>query len=136
MKKFQFIGANIRMFRTEQKMTQAALATQAGISRIALIHIEHSKALPSLDTVMSLAEVLKIPVTKVLTVPEDSADEQMKKLGLAPTEIERCELEIQAIHSILKRCTLSQLESIRKTVISHPVFQVAVDEVVPTLKAN
>ena len=134
MKKYVYIGSNIRAFRTEKRLTQADLATRAGISRIALIHIEHSKALPSLDTIMSLSEVLNLPVSKLLSAPEGTVDEHLKNVGLNPNTQERCELEIQAIESILKRCALEQLEAIRKTIVSHPIFQE--NRPIPTLKAN
>jgi putative transcriptional regulator len=65
--KLQNIGRNIRNLRKIRRWTQEELANRAGISRIALIHIESNKALPTLETLASLSSQLDVTLEELFT---------------------------------------------------------------------
>ncbi|MCH8831187.1 MAG: helix-turn-helix transcriptional regulator [Chloroflexi bacterium] len=54
----QSIGARIRQFREEAKLTQEALAQAAGIGRVTLVRIESGEQSPRYETLVSLAQAL------------------------------------------------------------------------------
>ena len=59
------IGLNILHYRKEQGMTQMLLAEKSGISRNHLQRIETAASSCTLDTLMDIAEALKIPLIKL-----------------------------------------------------------------------
>ncbi len=59
------IGLNILHYRKEQGMTQMQLAEKCGISRNFMQRIETAASACSLDTLIDIAEALKIPLTKL-----------------------------------------------------------------------
>lgn len=66
---YKMIGLNIAYYRKLNGLTQLQLAELAGISRTHMSNIE-APNMPtsiSLDTLMDLADVLKIPVSSLLT---------------------------------------------------------------------
>jgi transcriptional regulator with XRE-family HTH domain len=83
--KLKFVGLNIKKFRKQKHWTQEETAKKAGISRIALIHIENSKAIPTLETVLSLSKELDIPLEKILEA--EHATPQKEETGLIEKEI-------------------------------------------------
>jgi transcriptional regulator with XRE-family HTH domain len=56
----------IRELRTEQGLSQEALAKKAGLSREYLARLETGKHDPSVSTVERLAKALKVKVGKLL----------------------------------------------------------------------
>jgi len=56
------IGLNILHYRKEQGMTQMQLAEKADISRNYMQRIETAACACSLETLMDIAEALKIPL--------------------------------------------------------------------------
>ncbi len=61
---------HVRKFRESQGLTQAALATDVGVSRQTIVSIETGKFQPSLSLAFSLAERLSTPITE-LFIPEN-----------------------------------------------------------------
>ncbi len=59
------IGLNILHYRKEQGMTQIQLAEKSGISRTYLQLIENAASSCTLDTLIDIAEALKIPLIKL-----------------------------------------------------------------------
>ena len=59
------IGLNILHYRKEQGMTQMQLAERAGISNAYIQRIETAASSCSLDTLMDIAEALRIPLFKL-----------------------------------------------------------------------
>ena len=120
-----FIGTNIRRFRKNRKWTQEELAKRADISRIALIHIESGKAVPTLDTLSALAKVFEISIVTVLSPPHDplptalnSTQVELGNAPLAPTSTHTPEAELQLFLEVLRGCSLHQLVAVRKIVLS------------------
>ena len=66
---YKMLGLNIAYYRKLNGLTQLQLAELAGISRTHMSNIE-APNMPtsiSLDTLMDLADVLKVPVSSLLT---------------------------------------------------------------------
>ena len=59
------IGLNILHYRKEQGLTQEQLAERCYISRNHMQRIETAACSCSLDTLMDIAEALKIPLVKL-----------------------------------------------------------------------
>lgn len=59
------IGLNILHYRKEQGMTQMQLAEKANLSRNHLQRIETAACSSSLDTLIEIADALKIPFIKL-----------------------------------------------------------------------
>ena len=72
--KYKLIGLNIAYYRKLKNMTQLELAKSIKISRTHLSNIE-APNMPtsiSLDTLLDIADVLKIPAKKLLTFDRDT----------------------------------------------------------------
>lgn len=72
--KYKLIGLNIAYYRKLKNMTQLELAESIKISRTHLSNIE-APNMPtsiSLDTLLDIADVLKIPAKKLLTFDRDT----------------------------------------------------------------
>lgn len=61
-----YIGLNVRQLRKDRKWTQDEASKKAGISRIALIHIESGKAVPTIETLSLLAGIYEVSLTSLL----------------------------------------------------------------------
>ena len=59
------IGLNILHYRKEQGMTQMQLAERAGISLAYMQRIETAASSCALDTLIDIAEALRIPLVKL-----------------------------------------------------------------------
>ncbi len=71
------LGQNIQTARRAQNLSQEALAEKIGVSRQALGKWEKDAALPGLDNLQALAQVLGCPVDRLLgTVPAAEADRE------------------------------------------------------------
>ena len=106
------IGVNVRRYRKNRKWTQEELARKADISRIALIHIESGKAIPTLDTLSSLSNVLEIPMTALFS----KADKAAEGVTTDEFELDAIDTEIRGIVSKLRGCSLSQMVTLRKLI--------------------
>ena len=62
------VAANIARLRLDRRLTQAALAERAGLSRVALGRIERGAVVPRAGTLAALARALGVPVRE-LVVP-------------------------------------------------------------------
>jgi transcriptional regulator with XRE-family HTH domain len=60
------MGTRLRRLRTTKKMSQAALAKRAGLTREYVNKLEAGKQDPSLTTISALAKALGVPVTALL----------------------------------------------------------------------
>lgn len=63
------IGRHIRQLRKQQRMTQAGLGCAIGKSTSFIGHIERGTRIPSLETVVHIAAVLRTPVDALFTAP-------------------------------------------------------------------
>ena len=69
------IGLKIRELRTARRLTQRALAAEAGITAMALSRIELGSRLPSPQTIRALARVLGVDPGVLFRAPLRSARE-------------------------------------------------------------
>jgi transcriptional regulator with XRE-family HTH domain len=66
------IGSRVRVLRQQRSLTAERLAYESDLnSKGYLSDIEHGLALPSLETLHKLAEVLEVEIVDLLTTPED-----------------------------------------------------------------
>ena len=61
------IAANVARLRLDRRLTQEALATKAGLSRVALGKIERGSVVPRAHTLDALAKALAVPVGELVT---------------------------------------------------------------------
>ena len=64
------IGLNILHYRKEQGMTQMQLAEKCNLSRNHIQRIETAASSCSLDTLIDIAEALRIPLKKLIEFRE------------------------------------------------------------------
>jgi len=62
-------GHHLRRLRRARKLTQEALADYAEISRPTVQRIEKGKAAPTLQMLLSLAQVLHVPLRELMDAP-------------------------------------------------------------------
>jgi transcriptional regulator with XRE-family HTH domain len=60
------MGKTLKKLRTKKKLSQAALAQRAGLSREYVNKIEAGRYDPPLSTLNTLAKALGVPVTELL----------------------------------------------------------------------
>ena len=63
---YSVIGQNIRFYRHELNLTQDQLAEKAGISKQFVCNIERGRAIPSIETLLSLCYALDVESTDLL----------------------------------------------------------------------
>lgn len=63
------IGANIRMYREAQKLTQTDLGNLIGITKGAVSQMENGQICPSMDTLFKIADCLDVPAAMLLHDP-------------------------------------------------------------------
>ena len=62
-------GHHLRRLRRARKLTQEALADYAEISRPTVQRMEKGQAAPTLDVLLSLAQVLQVPLRELVDAP-------------------------------------------------------------------
>lgn len=82
------IGRQVRELRRRQRMTGSDLAGQAGLSVGMLSKIENGVISPSLNTLQTLANALRVPVIQLFTGYEEPRGAMHVKAGTA-VEVER-----------------------------------------------
>jgi Predicted transcriptional regulators len=70
------LGLNIRNIRKKNHLTQEKLAEKVGISTVFLSQIENANRIPSLETVVNIADSLSVTVDELIT--NKSSLEQLK----------------------------------------------------------
>lgn len=63
----QVLSRNIKELRKECGLAQERLALEAGVDRTVVSKIEREVSNPSLEILIKLAVVLKVPVTRLLS---------------------------------------------------------------------
>ena len=63
----QILSENIKELRKDRGLAQERLALEAGVDRTVVSKIEREVSNPSLEILIKLAVVLKVPVTRLLT---------------------------------------------------------------------
>jgi transcriptional regulator with XRE-family HTH domain len=62
-------AARLRTLRKQARMTQAAVASAAGMDRSFYVEVEHGRHSVSIDKVHRIADVLGVPVHLLFTEP-------------------------------------------------------------------
>src|SRR5437870_13725029 len=70
------IGARVRATRVASRRTQVVVAGLTGITTNYLHQIEHGKKLPTIPVLTQLAEVLNVPLSRLLDQPPSRGDVQ------------------------------------------------------------
>lgn len=89
---YSAVGKRISLIRKNRGMTQEQLAEKAELSNIYISHIENSRSIPSLETLMKLCSALDITPDEVLLGTKQDmenylqSDIQKKLILCAPKE--------------------------------------------------
>ena len=75
------IGKQVKNFRSQQEITVADLAKQAGLSPGMLSKVENGLTSPSLATLNALAQALNVPVTSLFRMYEETREATFVKAG-------------------------------------------------------
>lgn len=115
-----FVSSNIRRLRKSRRWTQEELAKRAHISRIALIHIENGKALPTLETLSSLSQVFGVSLPSLLYQPRSEGAEgsHVDLTNVTSFTGNHVTEEIDSIVHSLRDCSLKQVLAIRRVIDS------------------
>src|SRR5207253_10869856 len=70
------IGARVRAVRMANHRTQVVVAGLAGITADYLHQIEHGKKLPTIPVLTQLAQVLNVPLSRLVEQPPPSGRDQ------------------------------------------------------------
>jgi DNA-binding XRE family transcriptional regulator len=70
------MGNNVRHWRKLKGMSGDELARRSGVSRRALVNIEHGHSSPRVATLIKIAHVLEVPIEKLVT--EESEEDRVK----------------------------------------------------------
>jgi DNA-binding XRE family transcriptional regulator len=65
------VGENIKTYRNHSGMTQDELAAKIFVTRQAISNREKKNAMPSIDNVVSLAELFSVPIETLLSLKGD-----------------------------------------------------------------
>lgn len=76
------MGAVIRKYRKEQRLTQNNLAEKIGMTSRQIMDIENGKSNPKFDTLCSLIQELHIPADQIFHAKMDSQDAVMEQFIL------------------------------------------------------
>ncbi len=88
-------GRKIKIAREQKKLTQAELSEKIGISQNFLGDIERGLKLPSLNTLISISNILKISLDSMFS---DSLD----NIIFEPQEIYYTDKQLHILNNILK----------------------------------
>ena len=66
---YQQLGAQIRRFRKQRKLSQDVLAKLVGLARTSLTNIEQGRQHPTLHTLCEIVECLKVEISELLPSP-------------------------------------------------------------------
>ncbi|WP_201751069.1 helix-turn-helix domain-containing protein [Enterorhabdus sp. P55] len=69
------LGLNVELLRKGAKLSKVRFCALVGISRPMLDKIERGESNPRLDLLTRLADVLGVPVSRLITPPWDDVDE-------------------------------------------------------------
>ena len=93
------IGKRVRRFRKYCHITQRELAERVMVSQSSITRLETGETMPSVFTMMCIAEVLHAPISKLLLGNQCEPDDQLSGIVMKMKEImsksyqERCRNE-------------------------------------------
>lgn len=75
------IGKRIRDLRMAMKLTQSQFAELVGLSEDSIGKVERGISVPTIDTLMKMAEGLKVTLAELLEEPQQKAEGKNKMLN-------------------------------------------------------
>lgn len=104
------IGNRIRIFRTEQKLSQEELAFASELHPAYIGKIERGEKCPTIETLYKIAEGLKIPLHKLLDISSGTDAEETDAFhriqealdGLSPEEMLRIAQIVEQITALMR----------------------------------
>jgi len=103
-----YLGGQVRSFRRMTGQTQASIDEAIGRTAEAVSNIETGKSLPSLDTLVLLADVFNVPITEFFPAQDHDPSRSPNRLK---REAEAMTL-IRAMPDKELRIALAQLEAL------------------------
>ncbi len=107
---YEALGKNIRKYRRAADLTQAKLGELAGISLSHINSIENANAIPSIDTLVGIANVLNITMDQICYPSASNTD------GYLIAEFNRV---TQDCDIVLKRCAVEMAVAIWEKYTNH-----------------
>ena len=110
----QSIGARIRHHRKQNGLSQEELAEQLETNRVYLSNIERGEAAPSLEMLLSIANVLNVSADdllagNLLSANTTRTEEEIDILSDCSPEESHILLEsMRAIKQVLRRCNITK----------------------------
>lgn len=77
---YSAVGKRISLIRKNRGMTQEQLAEKAELSNIYISHIENSRSIPSLETLMKLCSALDITPDEVLLGTKQDMENYLQQI--------------------------------------------------------
>ncbi len=97
---YTLLGKRIADLRRQQNMSQTKLAEKANLSNNYLSHIETSRSIPSLETLMSLCDALNVTPNTLLLGADVTEEDYM--ISDIERKLERCTIaEKQFVHTLI-----------------------------------
>jgi transcriptional regulator with XRE-family HTH domain len=79
------VGAAVRRLREARKISAAALAREAGLSKATLSKLEAGQGNPTIETVSAIAVALRLPLVDLLSAPVEDVP-TLQRLSAEPVE--------------------------------------------------
>jgi transcriptional regulator with XRE-family HTH domain len=96
---YRQLGAKIRRFRTQRKLSQDGLAKLVGLTRTSLTNIEQGRQHPPLHKFCEIVEQLRVDISELLPIPAVIRSIDLKALAGAQV---RKEDELEFIETTIK----------------------------------
>ena len=106
------IGARIRYYRLQKNLSQQELADQAGVSKALIGYLERGEKAPSLETLVNIANTLKLPADELLVdnlISSNSnrdSDDYYVLLDCTPEEATIIVKSMTGLKDILRKYTI------------------------------
>ncbi len=85
------IGKRVRRFRKYCHITQRELAERVMVSQSSITRLETGETMPSVFTMMCIAEVLHAPISKLVLGNQCEPDDQLSGIVMKMKEIMSCD---------------------------------------------
>jgi transcriptional regulator with XRE-family HTH domain len=105
------LGQNLRHLRERRGLTQAELGTRAGMAAASVSHFETGQRLPSLDSLVKLADALEVSVDTLL------GRTPIEEARVDPIFLRASRADAQTL-TTLKRLTVALLEGVERDLAS------------------
>jgi len=105
----KYVGQKVRAYRLHLKLSQFALGEKAGINQRQVAQIECGKSLPSLNTLIKLAEIFSCEIGEFFEPQVIKSDDEIKQeINMIIETFSTSQLLF--IHSYLKQFSMIKLK--------------------------